>query len=168
MCSWHLRYAVYVIASHVMKKRLTSWQLYNNPSTNVAVLKALFFDKIQFYLTQESKRLISFSGFSLSFSIFSLEIGDAFPPAPQMNQIFCYICFVITYPPAHMQAIKHRGTESGFRGHSSALVHPQTMWGDFSSISSYLLKLKVRRRKPIVGNVSLFTLLSCHQRSAHR
>lgn len=120
-------------------KRLTSCQNYNK----CFLFKSIISDKIQFNLAQETKKLISFSGFSLSFSIFSVEIEDVFPAGHQMNQIFCYICLVITYCPAHMQAIKRRGTKSGFRRHLSALVQPQTMWDDFSSISSYLLEGKM-------------------------
>lgn len=114
--------------------------------------KSIIFVKIQFHLTQESKRLISFSGFSLSFSIFSVETEDVFSPAHQVNQIFCYICFVITYSPARIQAIKHRGHQKWVSGPLECPCATSNNVGWFSV--QYL--------------VSFFTLLYCHQQMAHK
>ena len=55
--------------------------------------KSIIFVKIQFHLTPESKRLISLSGFSLSFSIFfSRDSGCVFPPCtPSESDILSYL-----------------------------------------------------------------------------
>lgn len=55
--------------------------------------KSIIFVKIQFHLTPESKRLISFFGFSLSFSIFfSRDSGCVFPPCtPSESDILLYL-----------------------------------------------------------------------------
>lgn len=75
-----------------------------------------------------------------------------FSPARQVNQIFCYICFVITYSPAHMQAIKHRGLQKWVPGPLERTCATSNNVGWFSA--QCLL--------------SFFTLLSCHQQNTHR
>lgn len=73
----------------------------------------VIFVKIQFYPAKESKQLISFSGFSLSFPVFSVKMEGVYSPPHQENQIFCYVCFGISYSLAHKQAIECKGSKSG-------------------------------------------------------
>lgn len=77
------------------------------------LIKALFLSKSNSISHRRVKDWFLSSASLCRFPSFSVEIVDVFfPPARQVNQIFCYICFVITCS----QAIKHWGSSSGFLG----------------------------------------------------
>lgn len=80
---------------HTLQKptHLVIHQMWRGVKKDYSVESEVIFVKIQFDPTKESRRLISFSSFSLSHPVFSVQIGDAYSPEHQANQIFCYMWF---------------------------------------------------------------------------
>lgn len=77
---------------HTLSKptHLVIQQMWRGVKKDYSVESEVIFVKTQFDPTKGSRRLISFSSFSLSFPVFSVQIGDA---EHQANEIFCYMCF---------------------------------------------------------------------------
>lgn len=80
---------------HTLPKptHLVIQQMWRGVKKDYSVESEVIFVKTQFDPTKGSRRLISFSSFSLSFPVFSVQIGDAYSPEHQANEIFCYMCF---------------------------------------------------------------------------